>query len=222
MAAIVGCVSLAAGASASAVTGESGPGGGATVAILPVCTTPFSDVDHFNPFCDDVRYLVDRAITGGYSDGTFRPAAGVSRQALMAWLYTLPGLPPPVGACDTSGGFSDVPASHPFCQQIMFMVHSGYASGYPDGTFRPSALVTRQAMASFLFRGAGRTKAASCAGTPFIDVPVSHPFCQEIAWMASVYITNGYADGSFRPTGTITRQAGAAFIHRFATMPPPI
>jgi hypothetical protein len=33
--------------------------------------------------------------------------------------------------------------------------------------------------------------------------------------MVSWDITGGYPDGTFRPTGTITRQSGAAFLYRY-------
>lgn len=48
--------------------------------------------------------------------------------------------------------FSDVPTAQPFCIEINWLLDSGITGGFPDGTFRPSATVTRQAMAAFLFR----------------------------------------------------------------------
>lgn len=50
------------------------------------------------------------------------------------------------------GPFSDVGPDHPFVDDITFLQDSGIAQGYSDGTFRPAAPVTRQAMASFLGR----------------------------------------------------------------------
>jgi len=50
----------------------------------------------------------------------------------------------------SNGPFSDVSAGHPFVDDITFLQESGIAQGYEDGTFRPGAPVTRQAMASFL------------------------------------------------------------------------
>jgi hypothetical protein len=48
--------------------------------------------------------------------------------------------------------FSDVNASHPFYGEIEWLAASGITTGYPDGTFRPGAPVTRQAMAAYLQR----------------------------------------------------------------------
>jgi hypothetical protein len=51
-------------------------------------------------------------------------------------------------------GFSDVGGS-PHEGAIGAVAREGVASGYPDGTYRPGAYVTRAQMASFLARAAG-------------------------------------------------------------------
>jgi hypothetical protein len=48
----------------------------------------------------------------------------------------------------------------------------------------------------------------------FTDVPVGHPFYDEIAWLAAAGITDGYDDGTFRPLTTVSRQAMMAFLYR--------
>lgn len=54
---------------------------------IPACTTaPFPDVPTSNPFCGAIDWLATTQITGGYSDGTYRPAETVSRQAMAAFL----------------------------------------------------------------------------------------------------------------------------------------
>ena len=50
----------------------------------------------------------------------------------------------------------------------------------------------------------------------FPDVPVDHPFHDEIAWLVAEGITTGFEDGTFRPTNPVTRQAAAAFLYRLA------
>lgn len=120
------------------------------------------------------------------------------------------GAPPPAL-------FRDVPLTHPFFDEIGWLVDEGIATGYADGTFRGAAAVSRQAMAAFLYRAAGSPLGAdpSCASAPFDDVAVGHPFCGEIAWMVDEGITAGYGDGTFRPADPISRQAIAAFLFRW-------
>lgn len=42
---------------------------------------------------------------------------------------------------------------------------------------------------------------------------------EEITWLADTGITTGYSDGTFRPLGTVNRDAMAAFQYRFADEP---
>ncbi len=52
--------------------------------------------------------------------------------------------------------YSDVPTTHPFHGEIGAVSDAGIARGFPDGTYRPGANITRGAMAAFLERGLAR------------------------------------------------------------------
>ncbi len=124
----------------------------------PAAASPsFPDVGPSHPFRDAIVWMAQEGYVNGYADGTFRPTAPVSRQAMAALLERMAGalidpagvpLPPPGG----DPGFSDVPPTHPFLAEISWLVGRGYASGYIDGTFRPTAPVSRQALVSVLQR----------------------------------------------------------------------
>ena len=60
---------------------------------------------------------------------------------------------------------------------------------------------------------------AQAATEGFRDVPGSHQFYREISWLAQAGVANGYADNSFRPRGTVSREAFAAFLYRLAGRP---
>jgi hypothetical protein len=119
----------------------------------PACpSAPFADVPVGHAFCGEIAWMADIGITDGFDDGTFRPGVPMSRQAMAAFLHRATGSPE--GANPTCGTdeFPDVPATHRFCGVIEWMVHAGVTGGYEDGTFRPAAQVSRQAMAAFVFR----------------------------------------------------------------------
>ncbi len=50
------------------------------------------------------------------------------------------------------GPFTDVGEEHPFSDEIAWMAEAGISQGYEDGTYRPGAPVTRQAMSAFMQR----------------------------------------------------------------------
>ncbi|RIJ78644.1 hypothetical protein D1871_01425 [Nakamurella silvestris] len=110
--------------------------------------------------------------------------------------------------------FDKAPGSS-FYNEVQWLAGSGITTGVDGGGFDPTGLVTRQAMAAFLFRMThpGVT-VTPCTVKPFPDVAVGSPFCGEIAWLRTTGITNGYAGGLFQPNSAVDRQAMAAFLFR--------
>jgi hypothetical protein len=126
----------------------------------------------------------------------------------------------PRPGCTTSP-FSDVPTTHPFCPEILWMAENGIATGYTDGTYRPLSAVVRQHMTLFVYRLAGKPNGADpqCAADAFPDVPKTHVFCGEIQWAVDESIAYGYADGTFKPDYPISRQAMAVYLYRLSGSP---
>jgi hypothetical protein len=75
--------------------------------------------------------------------------------------------------------------------------------GYPDGTFRPNAPITRAefaAIATRFYAAAGKTFASDA----FRDIAGSWAR-NDINYASSLGIVSGYPDGTFRPQNNITR-----------------
>lgn len=188
---------------------------GTTVAVpVTVGARQFSDVGPGHPFYTPIMWASEAGIARGYADGTFQPSRRISRQAMAAFVHRVVVGPDASAPACTAAPFLDVPVDHPFCAEIAWMSDNGLTTGYADGTYRPSAGTSRQATAAFLYRLTDDVDAPTCARVPFTDVPVGHPFCAEIAWAADAGITEGYPDGTFRPSRPVSRQAMAAFLYR--------
>jgi hypothetical protein len=191
------------------------PGGGGNAdgeleVYQTVCRT-FTDTGTSNQFYGDIEWMAASGISTGYDDGTYRPSAPVSRGAMAAFMYRLADLP--LGPYPNPG-FSDVNNGHPFWLEISWMAHAEITGGYDDGTFRPSAPVSRGAMSAFMYRLAGEPPFADPPTGTFPDVGTSHPFFTEVEWMDDEDITNGYSDGTYRPAAPVSRQAMSAFMRR--------
>ncbi len=122
--------------------------------------------------------------------------------------------------------FVDVLQTHQFATEIAWLAASGVSTGYTTVAgqqFRPANTVTRDAMAAFLYRFAGEPEFTPPETSPFRDVSASHQFYRQITWLAASGISTGWEmpDGlpEFRPSGTVTRDAMAAFMYRFAGEP---
>lgn len=134
-----------------------------------------------------------------------------------------------LAASDPAQGFNDVPPSHPYSIAINDMAERGVITGYADGRFGPSDLVTRQQFAKM----AVKTLDLPVTGNetcPFVDVsgPTgSDPFypAKYIAVCAQYNITKGKDATHFAPYDNITRQQVITMVVRAAgaalLAPPP-
>ena len=89
--------------------------------------------------------------------------------------------------------------------------------GYADGDFRPQGTLTRGAAAKIIacmMLGKTTAEALGTQAAPFKDVPVGSTFAGYIAYCVEAGLIDGYADGTFRPQGTLT---GFAFLKMLLT-----
>lgn len=177
----------------------------------------FLDVSHSTTHAEDIWWLASEEISSGYSDKTFRGTSAAARQDMAAFLWRASNLPLYRASEEDKEAFTDVNEDTSHAQDIWWLAAKGISTGYPDGTFKGQDTVVRQDMAAFLYRLAG-----SPAYTPsqadkkqFVDVTEKTPHAREIWWMASIGLTQGYGDGTFRPQNAVTRADMAAFMRRF-------
>lgn len=143
-----------------------------------------------------------RALVGGYPDATYRPAAPVTRgqaATLVTRLLDLPAGKAP---------FTDV-AGSVHADAIGAAAAADVVEGYPDGTYRPGAVVARGQLASLVARALDLPGAEP----PFTDIAGSI-HADAIGAVAAAGIMEGYADGTFRPGFAVTRGQAAAVLTR--------
>lgn len=113
----------------------------------------FSDIDKDTPHSEDILWLASTGISTGFPDGTFRPYANIARCDMAAFLQRLAKLANKSQQDMSSGvSLSDVNPDTPHYSDVMWLMHTGISTGFPDLTFRPYANVARCDMAAFLNR----------------------------------------------------------------------
>lgn len=127
-------------------------------ALEPDC--PFADIEDAGT-ARAVAYLADCGIISGYGDGSFRPERSVTRAEFVKMLHRSLFIPFPAWYGDPID-FSDVSPSHwawgylnCACQfRILIGDNTDHVwlGGYPDGTLRPDAPVTRAEAAIIITR----------------------------------------------------------------------
>lgn len=108
--------------------------------------------------------LMEKGVVNGYPDGTYRPAATITR-AEACTIVVRSMMPTAADLSATApAAFSDLGGHAWAAPYIYYAYNHGVISGYPDGTFRPGALVTYDEMAAMLVRALG-FQAADLPGT---------------------------------------------------------
>ncbi len=113
----------------------------------------------------------------------------------------------------TSGRFADVPGAAWYADGVDWTTAYGVLSAYPPGLFKPTKAATRAQVASALWNLAGRP-AATGDGASYSDVPGGARYHPALDWLDDAGIDSGFADGTFRPRGTLTRTRLAVWMHR--------
>jgi len=85
--------------------------------------------------------------------------------------------------------------------------------GYPDGNFRPDALVTRAEAVKILIRAAGLPAVEVESRQFFRDVPLFEWYAPYVHQAATYGLVSGYGDGTFRPAQLVTRAEMAKMIN---------
>ena len=161
----------------------------------------FQDVNSQDQNALFINYLSDRGLIGGFPDGTFRPYEGLTRAQAAALLARIADLAP----AETTAGFSDVPAGHWAADNINAATANGFLSGYPDGTFRPNAILTRAEGIS-LFLRLSKQPDPGVTLPNLTDVSADHWAARAIAvGIASKMVGVSANETNFYPNATFTR-----------------
>ena len=106
----------------------------------------FSDVTSAHWAANYIGYMEQFGIVRGYSNGTFRPNAPITRAEFAAICCRFEQL------TDGAAAFTDVPASHWAAKSIAYAATRGWVTGYADGTFKPGNNITRAEVAAVTCR----------------------------------------------------------------------
>ena len=102
-------------------------------------------------------------------------------------------------------------------EAVNVMSEMGIIDGYAGGNFQPQGTLTRGAAAKIIacmMLGKTTAEALGTSAAPFKDVPAGSTFAGYIAYCVESGLIDGYADGTFRPQGTLT---GFAFLKMLLT-----
>ena len=109
-------------------------------------SSTFNDVPKGYWAANYIGYMQQFGIITGYSDGSFRPDAPVTRAEFAAIASRFEKL------TEGSKSFTDVPDTYWAARYINFAATRGWVTGYSDGTFKPENTITRAEVAAVTCR----------------------------------------------------------------------
>ena len=146
----------------------------------------------------------------GYEDGTVRPNGSISRAEVATVLFRLLKDDVRMQNLTKDNAYSDVSDTAWYAAAVSTLSKMGVISGYPDGTFRPNAPITRAEFAAMIARF---DETAKSADTPFTDI--SGHWAENAIGKA---YSNGWVEGSsktvFSPESNLTRAETATLLNR--------
>lgn len=194
---------------ASAVTVEAVFAEEGTVSELP-----FEDVKVEQWFYDAVKYVYDNEMMNGVSATEFAPDASLTRGTIARVLFNLEG-----AASGAAATFDDVPADAWFADAVNWAAANDIVTGYGDGTFGPDNNITREQMATILYRYAqfkGYDVSVKGDLSAFTDgADVSEWAKDALSWCVGVKLINGRDNGTVDALGTATRAEIAQIFMNF-------
>ena len=111
---------------------------------------------------------------------------------------------PGAALADGGRGFTDVPPTAWYHNDVDYAAQRGYLRGVADGVFAPEAVLTRAMLVVALARVDGAETAD--AVPPFSDIPPGAWCAGAVAWAADRGLVSGVGGGRFDPDGAATRE----------------
>jgi hypothetical protein len=185
-------------------TADGGAGSPSAYDVYLLEERPFSDVAPGDWFAADVERAYELGYVGGVGGGLFEPGRAMTRAEFAAVVYKMAGMPPAAGA---PGRFADIPAGHWSEAAVSWASSAGVVSGTGDGLFGPDGEVTREQIATMLYRYAGDgAQADPSVLDGFSDGGQASDWARSaLAWAVERGYLKGKDNGSLDPKGTATR-----------------
>ncbi len=174
---------------------------------------PFIDVDEDDWFYDPVRWVFEQGLMTGTSATTFEPNISTTRGMIVSIFHRLEGSP----MVSESLVYDDVADGDWYAEAVRWATTEDIVGGFGDGTFRPNEPITREQMASILYRYAeykGYDISARADLSAYSDQPSA--WAEDVMqWAVAEGLLNGVTDDQLQPQGNATRVQVAAIFQRF-------
>ena len=175
----------------------------------------FSDMPKTHWAYQAVGAMVDKGLFSGTTETTFSPDKTMTRSMLVTVLYRLAGSP----VVEGTSKVSDVAPNAYYTDAVIWATQNGIVGGYDNGQFGTNDPVSREQMATILYRYAQHMEYDVSLVKGLNDYTdsnqVSSYAVRAMQWAVANGIINGTSSTTLSPQGSATRSQVAVILMRF-------
>ena len=180
-------------------------------------STNFTDVEENGWSHTGVDFMVRNGFMNGVADDAFDVDGNLTRAQLVTILYRIAGEP----ESTATNPFADVADGQWYTNAVIWAAENGIVKGVNTTTFAPNDQITREQIATILFRYAKAEKVeGKLAGFPDAE-KVSDYAADAMAWAVEQGLINGISESDGKtylaPQETATRAQIAVILMRYLT-----
>ena len=180
-------------------------------------STNFTDVEENGWYHTGVDFMVRNGFMNGVADDAFDVDGNLTRAQLVTILYRIAGEP----ESTATNPFADVADGQWYTNAVIWAAENGIIKGVNTTTFAPNDQITREQIATILFRYAKAEKVeGKLAGFPDAE-KVSDYAADAMAWAVEQGLINGISESDGKtylaPQETATRAQIAVILMRYLT-----
>lgn len=177
---------------------------------------PYTDLKGDLWYHDGIHFCMENDLMNGISHDKFAPNEETSRAMLITVLWRLEGCP----VVDTTITCDDVAEGVWYTEAVRWAASKKIVEGYGNGKFGTSDSVTREQVATIMYRYE-QYKGGGFVGSwmfylDYADTDKISSWAYEaMCWMSMNGVVNGKPEKILDPKGTATRAEVAAMMYRY-------
>ena len=178
-------------------------------------TISYNDVTAGDWFTPDVIYVTLTGLMNGTGDG-FSPNNNINRAQLVTVLYRMAGQPEVTG----ENPFTDVPDGQWYTDAVLWAAENNITDGTSETTFSPNDALTREQMATFLYRfadfEAGEPIEVTGDLSGYTDADLVADYAVDaMTWAVGEGVISGIGNNTLAPDNTASRAQMATVLTRY-------
>ncbi len=182
-------------------------------------TPLFSDLYQY-PWAEDaILSLHEKGIVNGMGDGSFGCSLNVTRADFVLMLVRIYGQ-----EVDVTDNFDDVTPDKYYYKELGIAKKLGIVQGRENNLFDPTGKITRQDMATLVYRLLEKENKLNIDETfslsdTFSDADLISSYAEDaVRALCDMKLLSGYDTGDFKPQGFATRAETAVFLDRVSKL----